>query len=141
MNRIVLSKRNFFMDYKSMMEKNKIYEFLGMGVPVSELFMGQIQDVMDIFNETTTKQRYILFYPERFIPRNMSSNFWTKVNNLIKKGVKFNVETSDPIALGWAEWDTVFIERYFKDTGEWIKQKPEHKGYGHDIVYLMNLHF
>jgi hypothetical protein len=103
---LLISKTKFFEDMVWM--SNPI---LGEYIQ-NQNFIDQYQLVMKILGDTEIGSEVTLNYPERFFPNNLSQLFWTKVQEYMRKGVRFYVKTSDLTAATfiWKEWETRQIE-------------------------------
>lgn len=100
MNKLVITKVGFFDDVSKIINPT-VSEFLGVMPEVSEEFLTNLRMVLEILQCKPQRMFYQLNFPEKHYPTIMSQFFWTKVHELMEKGVMFEVKTSDLISVGW----------------------------------------
>lgn len=143
-----------FYDYANelLLPNAQLCRAMGYGVKLSDEYIDTLKAVIEIMSNDPTRIYYKLEFPERHYPFQMSQTFWTKVGELISRGIMVEAKTSDPIALGWIKktntnengevergWDEITV--YDRDEeGNYHGRTPKY-GFGKSIEQLYLGHY
>ena len=150
-NSVTITKQGFFDDIP---EENPISNLFGTSPEVSYSFLNTYKLVRLILDEELPEGNYVLNFPEKFMPNNVSQHFWELVKELLHGEMHFfTVRTSDLISVGFINPSKAFNSEAAHSNGRgWdvrVVECPEEDGintygigsvYGHDISRILTSH-